>query len=185
MPLFTEKSISFDKTIFREKIAGSVFQHNIRPNFGLTGKVFLSCMKRLCSRAWLNSPEQHSSLSDARLYKNDTAFPIDFFRQVILYKVFFMRLGRIAQLEEPSAHNRSVVGSNPTAPTMAKDDQEQAESSLKRLLLYIRQGRAALTEQSIAPNCKCTAVKGTFLGSVPFLFCQQYALETAGTLWQR
>ncbi len=59
-----------------------------------------------------------SKQSTIIIFKTTAIFFIDFIVQVILYTLFHcMRSGRIAQLAEPSAHNRSVVGSNPTAPT--------------------------------------------------------------------
>ena len=48
--------------------------------------------------------------------------------------------GRIAQLVEPSAHNRSVVGSNPTAPT-TKDQNAIKEFLEKIIVTYTDRGK--------------------------------------------
>ena len=78
--------------------------------------------------------ENLSSLPISRFFRF-SIFIIDIFCRPFIIVCFIEWEGRIAQLVEPPAHNRSVVGSTPTAPTTNTESDPLATGSLNNLFL--------------------------------------------------
>jgi hypothetical protein len=84
--------------------------------------------------------------------------------------------GRIAQLVEPSAHNRSVVGSNPTAPTINTAATDQKQQFLeKTTFVHTKRGEHNTPGRRISIQAESAWMgevnkKGTLPAGVPFFF---------------